>query len=260
MAVTSLHRRSRADLVRGVAAAAAAAALAGCSAGPINVITIDPNSLTTGLVAHWPFDDGAGTVLTDRSGYGRDGAVIGGTWIAGRFGGALHFDAGEVTVPSFPQPGTSWSVAGWVRPPTGDFGTSYVTLISAELLFAGGWELNAKLTPAEMVYQFGYWIGPGDSDYVFYDCHCVTAGEWTHLAGVVDGAAHKMSFYRNGILQAERAAPRPILPGSPTLYMARWAMPDRLYAGDLDDFAIYSRALAPREVELLTSAPVPDVR
>src|SRR4051794_35107628 len=114
MALTSCPARARAIALAALGAfAAGAPALAGCSAGPINVITIDPNSLSMGLVAHWPFDDAAGTVLTDRSGYGRDGVIgpVGATWIAGRFGGALHFDAGEVTVPSFPQATGSWSVA-----------------------------------------------------------------------------------------------------------------------------------------------------
>lgn len=248
-------------LVAGLFAVPAAALASGCSAGPIDAIDLAPDSLRNGLVAHWSFDDGAGDVLSDRSGNRRDGAITGATWIAGRFGGALHFGGdGAVTVPSFPVATASYSVAGWIRPPAGDFGDTLLTMISTELVFAGGWEMNAKLTPADTQYHFGYWIGPGDSDYVYYPCACVTADTWTHLAAVVDGAAGQLSFYRDGVLQGRSPATRAILPGTATLYMGRWDMTGRLLTGDLDDFAIYNRALVAGEVAQLAGAPAPDPR
>ncbi|OHB79476.1 MAG: hypothetical protein A2Z25_14275 [Planctomycetes bacterium RBG_16_55_9] len=50
------------------------------------------DSVHAGLVAHWKFDDGAGTVAADSSGYGHNGALLlDPQWVAGKFGGALEF-------------------------------------------------------------------------------------------------------------------------------------------------------------------------
>jgi hypothetical protein len=256
-------------LVTGLASLASWTCLGGCSTGPIDVIELDPSGLISGLVAHWTFDDGAGTVLTDRSINQRNGDIINGSWISGQIDGALRFTVGEVSVPSFPQPTSNWSVAGWVRPRDGDFGDTYLSLISTELLMIGGWQMNVRLTvptadaPVGRFYQFAYWIGPELGDYFFFNCECVDIEKWTHLAAVVDVDGGKLSFYRNGALVGSKRDPTmatlpKIKPGSPTLYLARWPPnSDRDLTGDLDDFVVYDRALAPREVELLARVGVP---
>ncbi|MCC6695255.1 MAG: LamG domain-containing protein [Candidatus Hydrogenedentes bacterium] len=48
-----------------------------------------------GLVAHYTFDEGSGTVLHDRSGNGHDGAISGATWISPAEGGGLQFGDGS---------------------------------------------------------------------------------------------------------------------------------------------------------------------
>ena len=51
---------------------------------------------------------------------------------------------------------------------------------------------------------------------------------------------------------------RGIWPAPGALYMGRWPSPGRLLTGLLDDTAIYSRALVPEEVLLLSAAPARD--
>ncbi|MDP9000533.1 MAG: hypothetical protein M3O46_10525, partial [Myxococcota bacterium] len=51
-----------------------------CTGGPIDAIGL--GDLTRGLIAHYTFDEGAGTVVVDHSGNKRDGALTNGTWIA----------------------------------------------------------------------------------------------------------------------------------------------------------------------------------
>ena len=46
----------------------AALAAAGCGASPLDAVTVNPHSLTMGLVAHWTFDEGSGSVVADSSG------------------------------------------------------------------------------------------------------------------------------------------------------------------------------------------------
>ncbi|MES1172430.1 MAG: LamG domain-containing protein [Bacteroidota bacterium] len=237
-----------------------AAPLAACAPGPVEIAVLDTKSPLFGMIAHWPFDDGEGNMATDRSGNRHHGTVGGATWTtAGRFGGALHFESGnEVTVPNFPHAGPAFSVALWVRPPAQDLGTStYATLVSTEIVFAGGWEINAMLSPIDSRYQMGYYNGPGDSDYFTFDCRCVTPLQWTHIASVVDATAGTLSFYKDGVYQGQSVVTEPIKPGTDTLYFGRWQMTGRLFAGDLDDVVIYDRALEPADVAALAKAPAP---
>ena len=250
------------------------AAAAGCSAGPIEVAAFDEGILKKNLVALWPMDDAVGSLTAkDRSINKRDGAIAGGTFVPrqGGFGSALHLELGnEVQVTPFPDALFDWTLVMWVLPeviltppapgPMGVMTTRFVTLLSTEAVFSGGWEMNIALTSAPSDsphYQFGYWLGPGNSDYLTSSCACVVKSEWTHLAVVVERGM-RMTFYENGKFQETKAMPLPIKPGSPTLFMGRWQSPgNRLFKGALDDVAIYERALSPREIQALVDAPIP---
>src|SRR6185436_18599594 len=105
-------------------------------------------------------------------------------------------------------------VALWARMPPGDFGAEYVTLVSTELLYRGGWEMNARLTTGDLEYHFGYWRGPGDLDYAHYEClFCVTTDRWVHIAAVLDHQAHTLSFYLDGAPRGAVAIDTLISPG-----------------------------------------------
>jgi hypothetical protein len=250
----------------------------GCSAGPIEVAAFDKSILQMDLVALWPMDIPLSSppVAQDESGMRRNGAIIGGTSISGQagFGSALHFELGnEVEVTPFPDtpPDSGWTLALWVlpevvlvKPAPGATGlaTRFVTLLSTEAVFSGGWEMNIALTSAvadSPHYQFGYWLGPGDSDYLTTAAcpTCLVKAEWTHLAVVLE-PGKLLTFYVNGAIADTRAMPPPIKPGIGTLFMGRWQTPgNRLFKGALDDVAIYRRALSQREVMALVLAPVP---
>ena len=52
-----------------------------------------------GLLAHYAFDEGAGTVLRDGSGQGHDGTIVGGAaWTTGPFGTALKLNGTDAYV------------------------------------------------------------------------------------------------------------------------------------------------------------------
>lgn len=232
-----------------------------CTAGPLDVLD---NGLSQGVVAHWALDERSGNRVVDTSGNGHDGTATGATWIqGGHFNGALHFEQGnEVQVPSFPSATTDWTVTLWVRPTAADANEQYITLLSTEKVFEGGWEMNMTTNQNQQTYQFGYYVGPATTDYYTYDCSCVTTQNWTHLAAVVRGATGKLSFYRDGLYQGEGVAPSsakiaPIRPGISSLYMGRWSMADRLFRGDLDEIVIYNRALSAAEISAMARASTP---
>ena len=243
-------------------AVSAVAALSGCGTGPIDAFGLLPDALSSGLLAHWSFDEGTGSTVADSSGHGHDGGLSGTTWSwlpEGRFGAALHLQQGDcVTVDDFPDATPGWTVAVWVRFATQSPAVGEVTVISTEDVFQGGWEIN--LIDTNLRYHFGFFRGPGSSDYTSYDCTgCIHPDQWQHLAAVVDGAASTMAFYLDGVLQNRQSIAQAILPGVPRLYLGRWATtePARLLVSSLDDVAIWNRALVSAEVALLTQAPAP---
>lgn len=232
----------------------------GCGAGPIQAVGLNPDPLTTGLVAHWRFDDASGTSLADSSGNHHDGSIVGSTWswIAGHFDGALHLEQGDsVGVDDFPDATSSWTVAAWVQIPSQTVDAGDATLISTEDALKGGWELLVTSSR----YHFGYWTGvPTLNDYAYAECsNCIRPGRWQHLAAAVDGEAMTLTLYLDGERQTRNPIPRLISPGVPTLSMGRWATPDpaRPLVGSLDDVAIWNRALSADEIALLVEAPAP---
>lgn len=231
-----------------------------CSKAPLDAITLAPTTLTNGMVAHWTFDDGTGTTARDHSGNNREGQLSGGTWVAdGRFGGALHLEAGDyMSAADFPNATSSWTVSMWVRL-TDDTTTteSWVTAMSTE--DTGGWEINIDRGQATPGAHFGFWKGPAQGDYYGLDCYCVAFQKWTHIAGVVDGDTLIASLYVDGKLDASAAIVRTISPGSPTLYVGRWFGSGRLLVGDVDDVVIYNRVLVAEEIVELGQAQPPDI-
>jgi len=253
-------------------AAALAAAGAGCTQGPVDVATLAPGSLATGLVAHWRFDETAGATAHDSSGNLRDGAIAstggfgpGWSWEPGRFDGGLHFGGiDQVTVgsPPFPQATASYSVAAWLMVQYGDVDPPLGAVLSTESGFGGGWSLNVAPPPPGPggggSYRFAYPTGPDPQDYIVTVCNCFVWNYWTHVAAVVDEPSGTLTMYINGVPQEPVPAPQPIGPHTGTLFMGRWGPPGRNLAGTVDDVAIYSRALVAQEVAQLASAPAPN--
>jgi large repetitive protein len=242
----------------------AAFALSACETHPLNAIEPAP-TLGILLRAHYTFDEGTGSKVVDHSGNGHDGVLTGGTWIAdGRFGGALRLGGGDyVTVSGFPDAPSSFSVSAWVRSPSTP-SDGLETVISTEIVFDGGWELNLD-KDAGITAQFAYWdktktSGGGRTDaggYTLADYGGVTAGQWTHLVSIVDDSTHTLSLYVDGTL-VSTAADHAILPGAPVLSMGTWWGGKRFLVGDIDDVAIYGRALLPVEVTELGRGSPPD--
>jgi hypothetical protein len=59
-----------------------------------------PTLATEGIVSHWKFDEGGGSIAYDSAG-NNDGTVNGATWTTGKMNGALSFDGSNdyVSVP-----------------------------------------------------------------------------------------------------------------------------------------------------------------
>jgi len=239
----------------------AGSTLAGCDAFSLDAVSIDPSSLMVDLVAHWAFDQTSGMTVPDSSGNHHDGVVTGGSWVEdGPFGDALRLPtAGDrVTVTGFPQGTASWTVSVWTRASAADLAAStsdLAPIISAETLHAGGWQINLDGRDGQQRFLAAYWVGGSVNDYVRVYCSCVEADRWVHLTAVWDGERAMVSLYQDEQRVGQERMPSPIATGDMTLYMGSWNQLNRFFVGDLDDFAIWRRALQPAEIASLSRQP-----
>jgi hypothetical protein len=228
----------------------------GCDEAPLDAVVLPPGALANGLVAHWALDEGVGTIARDNSGHGHDGQLDGGTWISdARFGNGLRLGAGDaVAVSGFPAAPPSWSVSLWIRLSDEQLAAdsdTWTAVLSTENIASGGWSVNIDKRLAQPRFTFSYW-SPPLMNYVGVECTCVTTGAWVHLAAVVDVDADRITLYRDGTVVDQETWPSDVLPGDSTLYFGRWNMGGRLLSGDLDDIAIWARALTAAEITALT--------
>jgi hypothetical protein len=244
-----------------VAAFGVGAKTLACAPGRLDALDPIPDSLTVDMVAHYTFDETAGTTVADHSGHHRDGVVSGvtaQTWIPGEFGGAIHLDGNSfVTVDNFPDPPPSFSVSTWIRTTNAPPDAGLQTIVSTEIGLDAGWEINVNKIVGDATLHAAYWDRFLDA-YTIAECTCIPDATWTHFAFVVDDALHTLSIYVNGQFQQSTPAPHPIIPGNPALSIGHWLIPGRLLVGDVDDLVIYARALTGDEVLRLFKAPPPD--
>jgi hypothetical protein len=233
-----------------------------CSPDRLRAVELGPSTLPRQLLAHWSFDEQVGSVVNDDSGNAHHGALTGGTWLAdGRFAGALHLGPGElVSVPMFPGVTSSFTVSAWVRltqyAQNAVAGGEWTTVVSTEA--SGGWEINVDHLAAAPALHFGFFIGPATTDYVSHSCGVVPLGEWTQIAGVVElsaaSAGSKFSVFLNGSECFSLTTVHQISPGSAMLTIGEWPRGGRFLNSDVDDIAIWSRALVPAEILLLNQS------
>jgi hypothetical protein len=151
----------------------------------------------------------------------------------------------------------SYSVSAWTLIQPNELIPPIENMISTEAQ-GGGWALYAGVSQTgnswNYVFRFASPTGPQGYWNVVAP---VMTGSWVHLAAVVDGDASTLTLYVNGAVASRVTTSSAILPGSPTLYLARSAELSPLFSltGALDDIAIYSRALADAEVAQLGQGP-----
>ncbi len=229
----------------------------------------EPPSTVRGLVGAWALDEGAGHVATDRSGYGNHGIVDGAGWVEGHRGDGLRFDAFNDYVDLGYQLGphldgaSGITFSAWVRPDSLDSG--------AQRVF--GTRVNGGTAGMEVTFESaqgtariavaGRSQASGDSYRKHrFDTPTVKAGQWHHIAGVLDFEADAVRLYVDGVEQSAADPGRSF--GSDRYRYGRATQPDSLgrspdgttyFRGSLDDVLVHRVALDQRRiiVDLLTA-------
>ncbi len=191
------------------------------------------------LFAHWSFDEGSGTVVSDRSGNGRHGTIDGPAWVPGLRGGALRFngnldrvriDAGEIPPP--------WTVSLWVKREASSYLTS--RLMDATVHDPGSSSLRLEQSlDTKRVGITKYRV----IDHAFE--YSAPVGAWVHLAYVA--TRKSVLLYANGAMVGSVDLLVPLSVGS------LGTTEDGSLVGLLDEVRIYERELSMKEIQRLAA-------
>ena len=217
----------------------------------VTIVVGTDNPVTQGLVAHWRLDQTNGATAVDSSGSGRNAAVSGASWQAGRFGNSLDFD-GLDDVASFSSPALSvLTISAWIRSDSaGDSTTPRVIAMpgyNIRIRRDPTTTQNALALESQRSTTSGEWRTPGDT---------VLDRSWYHVVAAYDSSStgNAPQFYINGILQPTTLRTAPVgtqAANTGAGYIGNSAALDRSFDGRIDDMRIYNRILSSNEVEQL---------
>jgi hypothetical protein len=218
---------------------------------PNTAVTVN-NTIISGLVAAYSFNEQSGTTVLDSSGNQNNGSISGATRVAGKYGNGLSFNGTSALVTitnsaSFNLT-TGMTVEAWVNSASN---TGWRCVITKETTGDNIWAIygsGGSATP-------GFWGVVNGSTYSATGT-VLTLNTWTHLAATFDGTT--IQFYKNGALAGSRAAPGalPITPNS--LFIGGNSVFGEYFSGVIDEVRIYNRALAAAEIQTdMNTAIVP---
>lgn len=224
------------------------------TSSPVSVTvsnTIPPPS--TGLVAAYAFNEGSGTVTSDRSGNGNTGTLSGATWTtAGHAGAALSFNGttNRVNVNNSASLGltSGMTLEAWVYPTAL---SSWRTVILKE----GSGGLVFALYAHDNVPTPAAYVRVGGVDVRVAGLSPLPLNTWTHLATTYDGTT--LRLYVNGGQVGSQAASGAIQVSTGLLRLGGNAVWGEWLAGRIDDVRIYNRALTAAEIQADMATPVP---
>jgi hypothetical protein len=184
-----------------------------------------------GLVGWWRFDEGAGSVATDSSGFGNAGTINGAAWVDGKYGKASSFDGTTNNYVSLPNIGIasgSFSISVWLNPQnTGIYGTIM------------GYDFNRRL----LLGSSGVLLTQFDGN--FFSIGKVVNNAWSFTVYVFDGTNEY--WYINGVFDSKHATTLPIW--NAPFYIGQYDRVNYPYKGLIDEVRVYNRALSAAEIQ-----------
>jgi hypothetical protein len=215
--------------------------------------TIVDNEGPSGLVIGFGFEEGSGTTTADVSGNGHPGTLVGGaTWpTTGKYGRAVGLNGSSqyvrVDTPGAPTGDFTWMV--WANPTTL---AGWRGLLEIQTSASTGVELALDEGRPQVWSNGTLRLTAGSS---------LPLGTWTHVA--ITRAGSTLTVYVNGSsvgtateTSAFSWAACPYLIGVDADSGCTGALNGH-FAGQLDEFRLYNRALSAPEVQNAMNAPLP---
>lgn len=218
---------------------------------------------TSGLLAHYKFDEGIGRVASDSSGNGNNGSISGATWIVGKIGNGLSFDGVNdyVRVPRMNY--DEISICAWFLKNGND-------TIRGDGIF-GGFRNNSNIqlregfdvrfssgAPDTLEFVLVTQDGSGNRTQGIANSNLGNSvGSWFHAAGTYNKTTGEQRLYVNGQLVNTQTHPagNTIVPQTyyPSMRIGYSAVNSGFFNGIIDEVQLYSRSLSSQEVSDLYS-------
>jgi VCBS repeat-containing protein len=216
-------------------------------------------AIPAGLVAYWPFSEGAGTSTADQSGNGHTAKLSSATWTSGHSGGALSFNGSNAFADAGPfnATGTAITISAWFKAKTlPDTDPRIISKASGVYEDDHFFMISTTNVPSPRL-RFRLKTG-GSTKTLVGSTGTVPTGEWVHTAATYDGTS--MRLYQNGVLVGSMSASgqldvnssAPVCIGSnPNAY--------GVFDGSIDEVRIYSHALSESDIQNLYKGEQPNV-
>ncbi len=226
----------------------AALALAALSSAPTA-------AQSTGLVAAYSFDEGAGITAADNSGTGNDGTLINGaTWsTTARFGAAASFDGSNdrIDVPDSNSLDltSGMTLEAWVRPTAN---SSYRTVVLKEVTG----ELAYALYAADSDHggRSSGWNRIANVSRFADGTSALPLNTYSHIAVTYNGSS--LVFYVNGVATRSTAVTGNIQTSTMPLRIGGNTIWGEYFQGQIDELRVYNRALSQNEIQTDMVTPI----
>ncbi|MHC4148287.1 MAG: LamG domain-containing protein, partial [Planctomycetota bacterium] len=204
-----------------------------------------------GPIAHWKFDEGAGTTAYDSAG-DNDGAIYGATWTGGQIGGALSFDGVDDYVDVGDRPSLdfgaadSFTISAWIR----CIGAGQQSIVGKRDHDGNAWQEGYRF---EIYLNKLYFVIEDTSDVgVEIFGNSAVGGDWHHVVACRDTVEDKLYVYVDGGSDATPVVDTTIasLSGNEPFTIGR-SHGGIHFDGTIDDVRVYNRALSAEEIEEL---------
>ena len=213
----------------------------------ISLLTNVASATEPGLVGHWKFNEGKGSIASDGSGHNNHGNIYGAKWVEGKYGKALSFGGTNDYVRNFAPSGFNFAA------------TNEIT-ISAWFKLTGHSEYDGIVSINKELCEYRIMV---DTDlHPFFDAgshsdetvlgYSFSINTWHHYAMTVKGGKSAI-IYVDGAPIASNSYP--IVSGLPSgadILIGSGEGPGvHPTKGIIDEVRVYSRVLSEKEIKAL---------
>lgn len=217
------------------------------------------------MVAHWPMDEGAGTVVADVVG-GNDGTIVGNVfWIDGILGGAVTFDNSDpnaaIVIPHAAEldfGDVDFSISMMVRYPTIPGDSEHQLIMKGTF---GSPDSGSRYTLFNKNGEFRFEIDNGPANVksgIRIDNTPVVTGEWVHVVLVRDAVNDLLAMYIDGVLMTSGTDDSGDISSGEEMRIGNTTVGnDRTCEADIDDVRIFNVALTEEDINAIYEPAVP---
>ena len=200
---------------------------------------------STGLIAAYGFNEGAGTSAANAAGSGLSGLISGARWTtAGKYGSALSFDGVNdwttVKDAAALDLTNGMTLSAWVYPTARK---TWPTVLLKERTGGLAYALYARNNASRP----SAYVNTGGSDFAANGGASLPLNSWSHLAATYDGAT--LRLYVNGTRIQRRAVSGNLLNTRGALRMGGNSVWREYFKGRIDEVRIYNRAQTKSEIQ-----------